>query len=96
MTWAFRQNFQIRPSPYLGDGGPTNFSIISTLGSLFSETIAHIYVKVWLESKKSYENSKFVDQKLSTGPYVRAKAEQSPLSDLLYLKYFGTLFFKKI
>ena len=66
----------------------------------FGKAILRIYqsynFKIWLESKKSYENTKRVDQKPSTGPYVRAKAEQNPLSDLLYLKFFDPLIFLKI
>ena len=37
-----------------------------------------------------------VDQKPSTGPYVRAIAEQSPVSDLLHLKKVPPPIFLKI
>ena len=80
----------------MGPGRPRKLFDHLNFGKAILRNYRSYICKIWLESKKRYEKRKCVDQKLSTGPYVRAKAEQSPLSDLLYLKYFGTLFLKKI
>ena len=81
------------PYIYMGPGRPRKLFDHLRFGSAILRIYQSFLCKIWLESKKSYENSKCVDQKLSTGQYVWAKAKQNPLSDVLFLKNFGPLIF---